>query len=173
MRVKYCILTVSLSCAIGISVAASPARDYHERNNAFQTGDTSHHIRKLFREIHLDADDALNQTGTLKTLTVEPSAAQFGTADELNRLQVDINDMGVKLCRLEAVRNEATPAQKEAIDGIARNAQLMVDNASDAIQFARAHHGDEWNSEYRNYLNNLYGEADGVTKLTERAVHLG
>ena len=171
MRIKHFILTAVLSGAIALPVAASPAGKWHQQNDgAAKTGDNSPHVRKLFREIRSDADDVLNHTGTLKSLTIQPSAAQLATAHELNRLQADINDMGVKLSQLQAVCNEVTPTQKEAIDRIARNAQLMADNADDAVHFARSHHGDEWNSEFTNYLNNLYGEADGVTKLTERAV---
>jgi hypothetical protein len=78
--------------------------------------------------------------------------------------------MGAKLCRLEAIRAEAAPWQRMAIDRVASTARRMADNADAAIDFANSHQENLWNPTHRQYVDSIYVEADRLTKVAAHVV---
>ena len=169
---KYLILIGFLSAAMALPATASPAGNCGSEGQsaAAYPGDFSQQPNTLLRKIGFDADRVMDHAVTLKNFKGQHDIGWFANADELSRLRAEINDMGAKLCRLEAVRGAVAPRQRKAIDRVATTAQLMADNADAAIAFANSHRDDLWNPAYVKYVHNLYGEANQLMKVTGRAV---
>ena len=171
-RLKYLILSSFLSAGIASPVLASSGVNSSSKSQAVaaRAGDFPHQANKLLREIRSDAESAMNHAAILKTLTSQPDMTWFSSADELNHLRANINDMSAKLSRLEAIRAEAAPWQGAAIDSVAGMALAIADDANFAVDFANSHQHDLWNQTYIKYVDNIYGDAEGLTKVTAQAV---
>ena len=169
---KYLILSGFLSAGMALPVVASPAVNCTSKSQvaAVERGNFPHQANKLLRDIRSDAESVMKHAATLKSFTGEADMSWFSSADELDHLRTDINNLGAKLCRLEAIRAEAAPWQRRVIDTVTTTARLMADNAEAAIDFANSHPQNLWNPTYRKYVDNIYGEADRLTKVTAHAV---
>jgi hypothetical protein len=91
-------------------------------------------------------------------------------ADQLLDLKGEINDIGSRLCRLEAIRRVVDPWQQRVIDQIVTTTRLMADNAQDAIMFVDAHRLELWLPAYQTYLNNLRHEATNLRRSVDKAI---
>jgi hypothetical protein len=74
-----------------------------------------------------------------------------------------VNEMSTKLCRLESIRRVTDPWQQQAIDRVASTVNLLADNTQGAIEFMNNHRQELWSSTYKNYVNNLYTDANHLS----------
>ena len=125
----------------------------------------------IFRDVAADSRNALDSANTLESFADSPELSWQGHALELSELRTDVNDMGAKLCRLEAIRADVAPWQQKTIDEIAAEVRLMADNTQDAIRFVNAHQENLWEPEYHKYVSNLDDEARQLTRSVTSAVH--
>ena len=88
-------------------------------------------------------------------------------ADQLSRLKREVNDMGQKLCRLTVIRRELAPWQKQAVNRIAPELQLIADNAQDAITFVNNNQEALWQPTYKRYVDNLYAESNQISNTAD------
>jgi hypothetical protein len=124
----------------------------------------------IFKDVQADARRALSRADRLQSFTEDPHLDWETHASQLQDLKGDINELGTKLCRLETIRRVLAPWQQREVDEIATALQLMADNAQDAIVFVNDKPDRLWVPAYRNYLSNLYTEADNLAHSAENAV---
>jgi hypothetical protein len=145
------------ACVPGKPTAASYTYDFRSEANT------------IFADIELQARQSLTdadalQGGARAGLTWESQTVM------LDNLKSDINDIGVKLCRLETIRGVLAPWQQRVVDRIAASSLLLADNAQDAIQFGNANQQRLWRQPYRDYVNNLFNEAQRLKQSAGQAV---
>jgi len=147
----------SRQCVPGKVTAASYTWDFKGEANA------------LFTSVESDARQASYHADKLQSFDRDAGLSWQAHADQLNGLRADIDDIGNKLCRLEAIRRAVAPWQQREIDRIAVSARLMADNAQDAIEFVNANQGALWRDTYRHYVDNLYNQAKDLTRSVGNA----
>ncbi len=84
-------------------------------------------------------------------------------ADELNAIRAEVNDMGSKLCRLEAIRRVVAPWEQKAIDDAAPLITEMANEAQSAITFFNDHRNDLFNSAYHAYSEQIYEQSSKLS----------
>jgi hypothetical protein len=146
------------ACVAGQPTAASYTWNFQNETN------------QIFKDIQSDAQQALYDADTLQSYRLNPDVDWRTYGDQLNQVKDYINDMGAKLCRLEAIRRVAAPWQQREIDQIATSLRLMADNTEDAIMLGNARPTDLWSAAYRLNLNNLDAETRGLTHSVGKAV---
>lgn len=164
----------SIVCIVTAAFAA-PAVVIHEcvpgkPTVASYTWDFRGEANTLFQEIQTDADQALNHAAKLQSFADSQNLSWPTHADQLDSLKQVVNDMGKKLCRLEVIRRVTAPWQQAEIDRIAKTVPLMADNIEDAIVFGNGHQMTLWLPTYQRYADNLYGEAQAMTRSVDNAV---
>ena len=150
-------------CSSGEPTAASSTWDFHKEASDLLNG-----LRADARKTRSVADE-------LRMVAKEPGVDWVLHADRLTAIKETVNDMGAKLCRLEAIRSAALPWQQKAIDDVAPAVRLMADNAEDAILFLNQHLGNFWIPTYDKYVTNLSTQAGhlaGVVHNFEQYAHL-
>ncbi len=136
-----------------------PAKPTSESYNWNFKGEAS----RLLNSLQQDSMSAQKHAATLQTFDENPSVDWQIHADQLATIKRDINDMGAKLCRLQEIRRMVAPWQREAIDRVAPNVQLMADNADDALTFLNNNREHLWAPVNRKYADNLYTEAGKIS----------
>lgn len=145
-------------CAPGTPTAASYTWNFKGEANT------------IFQDIQSDAWQALDHADMLHSFAQDSSLSWESNAEELEALKEEVNDMGAKLCRLEAIRRVVAPWQQAEIDRIATTVRLMADNTQDAIVFANAHPTQLWLATYQKYADNLYDQARKLDQSVGNAV---
>ncbi len=124
----------------------------------------------IFRDIQLDAQQASTHAAKLQSFPESSELSWYSNADELTQVSSLIDDMGQKMCRLEAIRRVDTPWQQRTIDRIGTTLRLMADDATDAILFGSQNQHALWLSTYQTYVNNLYKQAESLKHSVDHAV---
>lgn len=146
---------VKKDCEAGKPTAASYSWDFHSEAN------------KIFADLDSDAQQVLDHAERLQSYSGLTWQAH---ADQLEPLRNEVNDMGAMLCRLETIRGAVSPWQQKTIDEIAAILHLMADNTGDAIRFGSTHPDELWVPTYQGNVNNLYNEAQSLTRNVGEAV---
>jgi hypothetical protein len=113
---------------------------------------------QLLKGLQGDAAEAESSAAALKQFALSPSLSWESHGEELATVKDAINDMGSKLCRLEAIRSMLDPWQQKAVDEALPPARVAATNAGNAIAFLNAHQADFWLPDYRKYVDTLYTE---------------
>jgi len=146
------------ACVAGQPTAASYTWNFQNETN------------QIFKDIQSDAQQALFDADTLQSYLDDTDMDWPVYGDQLNQVKDYINDMGAKLCRLEAIRRVAAPWQQREIDQIAASLKPMADNAQDAIMLGNAKPLDLWSAAFRVNLNYLDSETRNLTHSVDKAV---
>jgi hypothetical protein len=166
-----------LSGLICAAMAAVPLAAASVNNNREATSQPSVYytpinqgeINSLLLSLQTDSQSAQHHASMLKFSEVE-----FGwqpQATLLNQVRTEVNDMGAKLSRLQDLRAELSPAQKQNIDQLSNTIQLMAISAKDAIAVGNANRQDLWNTTYQRDVSNIYYDAKALTSSVGDAVH--
>lgn len=164
-----CVSTAMVALAIPATAAAVHECVSGNPTAASYTWDFKGETNMIFKDIQSDAQQALNHADKLQSFQGSDLSWQTH-ASELDALKDEVNDMGAKLCRLEAIRRVVAPWQQAEIDRIAAAVRLMADNTQDAIVFGNAHQEELWLTAYQKYTNNLYNEARMLAHSVGNAV---
>ncbi|HJT87775.1 MAG TPA: hypothetical protein VJ732_07955 [Bryobacteraceae bacterium] len=124
---------------------------------------------RLLNGMRQDANGVADHAAKLEMFATEPNLSWQAHADQLTRIKAEVNDMGMRLCRLQVIQRVSEPWQRQITRRAAPLVQYMADNTEDAINYLNAHQGDFWVPAYRMYTRNLYTEA---TTLARR-IHAG
>jgi hypothetical protein len=123
----------------------------------------------IFKDIQFEAQQSVYDADALDS-AARAGLTWYSQGGYLDNLKTDIDNIGMKLCRLETIRSVVAPWQQRAIDRIAASTVLMADNTEDAMNFGNVHQRELWLATYRNYVNNLFDEAQKLKQSTGRAV---
>ena len=145
-------------CPVGKPTPASYTWDFQKETDG------------IFQDIQSDAQQALAHAANLQSFAESHELSWLSNADQLNQMASLVDDMGQKLCRLEAIRRVDTPWQQKTIDGIATTLRLMADNTTDAILFGNQNQQELWLPTYQKYVNNLYEQTQSLTQSVDHAV---
>ncbi len=178
MRLRELVWTGCISAAIAVFVVPAAAATHESAHEcvagkptaASYTRDFKGEANAIFRDVQVDAQQALSHADRLRSFTEDPNLGWETHASQLEGLKDDINDIGAKLCRLETIRRVLAPWQQREIDQMATTVRLMADNAQDAIQFVSAKQDELWLGTYQKYLNNIDDEAESLTRSVTNAV---
>lgn len=85
-------------------------------------------------------------------------------AQELSQIRVAVNDMGQKLCRLEAIHRVASPWEQKAIDQAAPLIAEMANDTENAITFLNNHQNDLFMPAYTSLGTDLYRRSASLAK---------
>ncbi len=99
-----------------------------EPTAASLTRDFKGEANTIFKEVQDEAQQALYNADELKSFAENSNLDWQTHASQLGYLKSEINDIGAKLCRLEAIRRVLAPWQQHVIDEIATGARLMAAN---------------------------------------------
>jgi len=85
-------------------------------------------------------------------------------ADQLNAIRDAVNDMGGKLCRLEAIRRVSSPWERKAIDEAAPLITEMANEAEAAITFLNDNQNHLLNPTYHAYSEEMYQQSSKLNR---------
>jgi hypothetical protein len=136
---------------------------------ASYTWDFKGEANTIFQDIQFQAQQSVYDADALEG-AARDGLTWYSQGGYLEDLKTDIDTIGTKLCRLETIRSAVAPWQQRMIDRIAASTVLMADNAEDAMNFGNVHRRELWLATYRNYVNNLFDEAEKLRQATGRAV---
>lgn len=130
--------------------------------------DYSREARGLLATLEYDATHVSRNAERLQSLTADPNIGKQAHAKLLNQIRAEVNEMGRKLTRLEAIRNSVAPWEQKAIDQAAPAIRLMADNTQDAMHFLNTNPEETWKPIYGKYVTNLFNEASGLGSTVRR-----
>jgi hypothetical protein len=145
------------SCVPGQATPASYTWDFKGEANT------------IFKDIQFQAQQSLYDADKLEG-AARAGLTWYSQGGYLDDLKTDIDNIGKKLCRLETIRSVVAPWQQRVIDRIAESTVLMADNTEDAMNFGNVHQRELWLTTYRNYVNNLFDEAEKLRQSSGQAV---
>jgi hypothetical protein len=150
--------------AAAATAAVAPVCMAGQPTAASYTWDFKGEAKTIFEDIQYDAQRASDDADMLQSFTRSPDLSWQTSADELNQLSDAIDDIGAKLCRLEAIRRGVAPQQQRTIDLISAEGRLMAYHAQSAYNFVTTHSEELWHTTYRDDVTNLYNEAKALTR---------
>lgn len=160
-RVGYLLgvlLAVSAMSFAGTSKSTVQARP----TKASSTWDTHKEATDLLSGIETDSRHIATLADEVIMLRRQPAVAWTSHGSTLMEIREAVNDMGMKLSRLETIRSSALPWQQQAIDRVAPLVRLTADNVQDAILFLNANQHGLWKPEYGKYTRNMAAEAGQI-----------
>lgn len=123
-----------------------------------------------FKAIQDDAHQALDAADMLKNSDLPSDMKWPEASEQLDQIRDSVNDIGARLCRLQAIRPVVSPWQQAEITRITKAVVLMANNTEDAITFANGHQRELWRGSFRLYESNLYNLSHSLTKSIDHAV---
>jgi hypothetical protein len=154
----------AVPAAASVGPASAPACAPGQPTPASYTWNFKGEAKTIFEGIQSDARKAAERADTLQSFNRGFPVDWQSHLYELSQLSAAINDMGAKLCRLEAIRRAVSPEQQRMIDLISAEGRLMAYHAQDAYNFAAAHYEELWQPTYRSDVTNLYNEAGALER---------
>ena len=136
---------------------------------ASYTWDFKGEANTIFKDIQFEAQQSVFDADALDGAS-RAGLTWYSQGGYLEDLKTDVDNIGKKLCRLETIRSVVAPWQQRVIDRIAASTVLMADNTEDAMNFGNVHQRELWLATYRNYVHNLFDEAEKLQQSTGRAV---
>ncbi len=121
----------------------------------------------LLAAVQQEASDVVDRADELQNFALDTGISWQSHASDLDFVKDTLNDMGAKLCRLQAISPEMTDVQRRALETALPLASLMARDTTDAMKFLNAHVGDFWMARYRNYVNNLYNQSLKLDKAVK------
>lgn len=148
-----------VSMALGTAVMAQAA------TSSGQGAHDSHLAARLLREIKADGLHVESAAAELDKLTRSSSATWLDYDRQWNEIDPSVEDMELKLARLEAIESSATPDQRSQIDQSkryvldiqTRTSQLRALLDSPGVQTSDA--------KFKTYARSLMGEAGKLDKM--------
>jgi len=113
----------------------------------------------ILNDIRQDALDVNSHAASLQLYTAEGQADWNLHAGKLTDIRLGIDDIGIKLIRLEAILGAAMPWQRQAYQRALSLARVMAANTSSATSFASAAQDYRYSEEYKAYETNLRDES--------------
>jgi hypothetical protein len=156
-----CILSMALMLPAATRQASSSCESQAPTAQSY-TWNFQHEAQELLNQVGTDAREASEHADKLEGLMTGSEADWRIEADELQSIRARVNDMGVKLCRLETIRRVTSPWEQKAID---RTAPLIVEMAHDtqsAITFLDDNRSDLFNPSYRAYGTDLFNKSTNL-----------
>ena len=143
----------------------------------------SREATNLLNDVRNDAMKVRNQSGQLDTFVAHPDLIGWRPdSDKLIRIRSEVNDIGSKLCRLEAIRGSVMPWQKTAIDRTVADSRELALNTTDAIHFLNAHQDFPWSPAYEKTAENIsrqskdladfLGNSERLAKLHDKELRM-
>jgi hypothetical protein len=164
-------MAVSAAAATAaVAPAMAPACMAGQPTAASYTWDFKGEAKTIFDDIQSDAQQASDDADMLQSFTRSPDLSWQTSAYELSQLSDAIDDIGAKLCRLDAIRRVVAPQQQRMIDLISAEARLMSYHAQSAYNFVTTHPEESWHAAYRGDVTNLYNEASALTRSVSSGV---
>lgn len=168
MNLKHC-ATTFLVCA-GMAAlpatslaAGSPACTAGKPTSRSYTWDFHKEASRLLGDMQADASKIEQHASTADIYSSGNQGGWQLQAGQLMSIRREVNDMGRKLCRLDAIRRVVAPWQQEAIDRTAPAVVLMVNSAEDALNFLNNNQRNFWMPAYRKYVANLNRDSSQVS----------
>jgi len=174
MKFKH-LLAAGVSAAMLLFVSPAGAATIHECVNAKPTAasytwDFQQEADAIFQAVQSDAQDVSDHAAKLQGFVIDTDVSWQTHGDQLRQMKAKMNDLGMRLCRLQTIRRVLTPWQQKMVDQIGTNVQLMADNAQDAITFVDSNHDALWKPTYDRHVNNIYDESTQLARNTSNAV---
>jgi len=175
MRLRALLCSSFVSAALTVAAAPAPVQAGHAcalgtPSAASYTWNFKGEANSIFDQIRFDTTKTLNDADRLRSLEVDPEVSRETHAAILDDMRDKINDMGAKVCRLEAIRRVLSPWQQHVVDKVAATTQLMVDNMEDAIAICNNNPNEINFPTYALYTRNLYNESQSLTRSVDEAV---
>ena len=175
MRSMTLLPCVGLFAVIAVTALPAVAATHHTcpaavPSSASSTWDFKGEANTLFGEIQSAAGDALFHADQLQTFAADDHISWLSHASQWTLIRDDINEIGAKLCRLEAIRSAVLPWQRLEIDRIETIARPMASNAQAAIVFADSNQRLLWVPSYRQEVTEVYNGAKSLTGSVDKAV---
>lgn len=123
-----------------------------------------------FRAIQTDLQRASYDADQFQEATADSSPDWEIQGESLDALRDDVNDIGTRLCRLEAIRRVLSPWQQKAVDRIASTTVLLADNTQSEIKFGNAHPDFLWQPFYRGVARDIADEVSILQSSVDKAV---
>lgn len=173
MNLKYVASSMAIAAgtlifAVG-SLAAAPNGCAPDTPSAKSSNLNSRaEVSKLVDAIQTEAWHVEDHAAKLQSLAGNQQVDWQLRAEQLAAVKDEINDIGVKLRRLEQIRQFAPRWERKAIDNAIPSADLMAANAGEAIRFVDSRPDALWLPQYSKYVNNLYDESAHLTRSLKR-----
>ena len=152
------IAVAAASCAFALTTTAA--------------GSQSREANRQLKDMRADAQQVAYYTAGLKDMVVYPEMDARIEARQLNRIRAQINDMGRRIRRFDALQAAVSPQERNDVRGVTPLVQYMADNAGMAIHYVNSHPEQIWVNSYMKNLHNIYAEANAATSRVKNAENI-
>jgi hypothetical protein len=114
---------------------------------------------QLLKEVRAASHPLTVSAEKLRSLRYAGSSWQ-GHASELSLLRENVNDIGEKIQRLQAIRHVIEPWQQEAVDSVTKAGVTLASSTEAAIRHLNDNRTFLWSDTYRSHLASLGQGAD-------------
>jgi len=142
-------LSTDRSCALGVPTAQSYTWNFRQE------------AQGLLDDVGADASQTRYHADQLENFSQQIDWQEH--AHQLNAIRAEVNDMGSKLCRLEAIRRVVAPWEQRAIDDAAPVIAEMANEAQSAIKFLNDNHNHLFDPAYHAYSEEIYRQSSKLS----------
>jgi len=146
-------------CAVSFLAAAS---------NAAVTPRTGRRTTHLLNDMQYDARQIAHHAQVMENLADHTQFSWDTEGLELRSVRTEINDMGNRLGRLQAMENAVAPSEQQAIQRLQPLVEQMAQNADAAIQFRNSHHSGYWAGPFMTDVKSIHAEANTLVRTIHR-----
>ena len=160
MNLKHFATTFLVFAGMAVWPAISLAAESHactsgKPTQRSYTWDFRGEASRLLSGIQADAANVHRRANKLDVYAADPQITWQVHAEQLTSIKREVNDMGRKLCRLEAIRRVVAPWQREAIDRTVPSVTLVANSTQDAVLFLNHNQRSLWLPAYGKYVANI------------------
>jgi hypothetical protein len=133
------------------------------------TGQQSHDAAWLYRAIKADAMQVRSAAFRLENLTMTPHATWMDYDGQWNAIKPSVEDMQIKLVRLEALQASSAPAQRKELDQsrqLIQEIQSRTHGLRVLLDRADFHKNDPRFKEYARGLTSEAGRLERAAKVS-------
>jgi hypothetical protein len=127
---------------------------------------------RLLRDVESDAMQVKDHADELRIFAMNKDLTWHAHASELEQIKEEVNDIGAKICRLEAIRGIATQPEQMAIDRTIAVAREMAANTSGAFNYLNQNIELLRGGRYMQYSGNLSKEGRELSHVIRDAERL-
>jgi chromosome segregation ATPase len=159
-----CLLAAAALASANLAIAKQSACKPEVRAAVSSTEDPAREASRLLSEIRADSAVVQDQAELLRRESTDTTRSFESHADALMTIRDKVNEMGSKLCRLEAMRANLLPWQQVALDRAETTVREMANSTRQAIDYLNENQSRFFVQTYRDYLAGLDAESTRLAR---------
>ena len=154
--------SMTTSTLLAIALSALPAASFAATNQSAE----------IMKDLEARAGDAADQAAEIQASVFSSNTSWEVHADKLQAMKDDVNDMSRLLSRLDEMRAQLGPEDREVVDRASALLKEMAANTTTAVQYLNTDQQNFWTPSYRKSVENLVNESNQLSAALNHVIAL-